>query len=87
MEKHFFFKEEGKESAVILAEIQHLNPSVLFSTMMIKTIYLSFISIQEGKNDVYLLEVSTQIFYQEKSEVRLPIYSISLLAHMYPRLG
>lgn len=43
-----------------------LNLSILYPTMIIKTTYLSFISIQEGSNYVYLLEVSIQILHQEK---------------------
>lgn len=43
-----------------------LNLSILCSTLVIKTTYLSFIFIQEESNYVCLLEVSIQILYQEK---------------------
>lgn len=43
-----------------------LNLSSLYSTIIIKTIYLNFIAIQKGTYYVYLLEVSIQLLYQEK---------------------
>lgn len=63
-----------------------LNLSILCSTLVIKTTYLSFIFIQEKSNYVYLLEVSIQILYQEKFRSRAPhIWSIFMSTYVSRR--
>lgn len=64
-----------------------LNLSVLSSTVIIKTTYLSFISTQKGSNYTYLLEASLQMLNQEKFGSCVPTDGLSLGAHMRTGMG